>query len=250
MTLRYKKLLVAAVLAAYLAAPAMGASAAAAEKATTAARPSSASTDGTEANRLQNIKTKGDAEIGRRLATLGKLFTNIDAATKLSASSKDALATEVSTEASALAALRTKLAGETTVAAAAADVQSMVSEYRVYALLVPKVQLVRAADDQQVAEQKLSDLATKLDARLSAAEKAGKNVGDLRVKLTDMAQNITNAQGISTSVESKVLPLQPSDYDSDHTVLSGYRDQLKTAHADNQAAYADAKAIVQGVKGL
>ena len=255
MTIHFKKLLIAAAVTIGLAIPALGAHATAADKTTTTpkattATPSSASTDGTVATRLSTIKSKGDTEIARRLATLGTLSASIDGATKLSPGSKSTLANEVSTETSALIALRIKLSEETTVAGAAADVQSMISEYRVYALIVPKVQLVKAADDQQVVEQKLSDLATKLDTRLTAAQKAGKNVADLQAKLTDLEQNVTNAQSISTEVESKVLPLQPSDYDGDHTVLSGYRDKLKTAHTDNQAAYADAKAIVQGIKNL
>ena len=38
-------------------------------------------------------------------------------------------------------------------------------------------------------------------------------------------------------MEQKVIALQPTDYNSDHTVLGGYRTQLQAAHSDNVAAY-------------
>ena len=199
---------------------------------------------------LATIISKGDQEIARRLTTLGTLTAKINAASKLSASDKTYLLNEVSTEVSNLTTLKAKLDAETTLAAARTDAQSIVSDYRVYALIVPKIQLIKTADDQLVTEGKLTALATKLQSRITAAKTAGKDVTALQTKLTDMTTQITNAQAISSSIETKVLALQPSDYNSNHTILSGDEAQLKTAHTDNLAAYNDAKSIVSLLKNL
>jgi len=200
--------------------------------------------------RLPVLISKGDQEITRRLTTLTNLTSKINAATKLSDSDKTALTNEVSTTASDLTTLKTQLDSETTLAGAKTDVQNIYSEYRVYALVAPKVSLIKVADDQQAVEAKLTTLAQKLQGRITANQQAGKDVTSLQSQLTDMTTNITTAQNISTAVEASVIKLQPTDYNNDHTILSGYRDQLKTAHTDNHTAYSDAKAIVASLKNL
>lgn len=200
--------------------------------------------------RLQVIISKGDLEITRRLTKLQALNSKITAATRLSAADKTALQNEVTAAISGLTTLKTQLDSETTLEGAKTDVKNIYNEYRVYALVLPKVHLIRTADSQQATEAKLSALATKLQSRITAAKEAGKDVTDLQSKLDDMTAMISAAQAISTKVQSAVIDLEPSDYNTDHSILNGYSAQLKTAHADNKTAYTDAKAIVSGLKNL
>lgn len=204
-------------------------------------------TSATSQQRLQTIISKGDQEITRRLSTL---TNKINAATKLSASDKTTLSGEVSDTISGLNTLKTKLDAETTIAAARTDVQDIYTEYRVYALVAPKVNLIKVADDQQAAEAKLTALAQKLQTRIATAQQAGKDVSALQSQLSDMTTNVSAAQAISSGIESKVISLQPSDFNSDHALLSGDSAQLKTAHADNKQAYNDAKSIIATLKTL
>ncbi len=214
--------------------------------------PSSQSTTTTanEQTRLKNIIAKGDQEISRRLTSLASLANKINAATKLTSSDKTTLTNEVNDTISGLNALKTKLDSDTTIAAARADAQSIYTEYRVYALVAPKVNLIKVADDQQVVEQKLQTLIQKFQTRINAAKSKGKEVSALQDTLSDMTSKVTAAQGISSSIENKVIGLQPTDYNSDHALLSGDSAQLKTAHTDNMAAFSDAKQIVAGLKAL
>lgn len=217
-----------------------------------ASNPSSQSTTTTanEQTRLKNIIAKGDQEISRRLTSLASLANKINAATKLTSSDKTTLTNEVNDTISGLNALKTKLDSDTTITAARADAQSIYTEYRVYALVAPKVNLIKVADDQQVAEQKLQTLIQKFQTRINAAKSKGKEVSALQDTLSNMTSKVTAAQGISSSIENKVIGLQPTDYNSDHALLSGDSAQLKTAHADNMAAFSDAKQIVAGLKAL
>lgn len=200
--------------------------------------------------RLQNIISKGDQEIERRLTTLNTLTSKINAATKLTASDKTTLSNEVSTTISGLTSLKTQLDASTTVTVAVGNAQDIYTEYRVYALVAPKIDLIKVADDQQAVEAKLTALAQKLQTRIAAEQQAGKNVTTLQSELTDMNAKIAASQAISLNIESTVINLEPSDYNSNHAVLSGDNTQLKTAHNDNAAADTDAKNIVAALKSL
>jgi len=208
----------------------------------------SQTTTDTAQTRLDTIKTKGSQEIDRRLARLNTLSTKIAAATKLSATNKAALTTQVTTEISGLTALRTTLNAETTLAAAKTDAQSIISGYRVYALIVPKVYLVKVADDQQANEAKVAALIPRLQTALTNAKNAGKDTVTLQIQLDDASSKQQAAQAISSTIESKVINLQPTDYNSDHTLLSGDRDQLVTARTDLKTAVDDMAAVRDGLK--
>jgi hypothetical protein len=208
------------------------------------------STSAANQARIKLIINRGNSEISRRLATLNTLSGKISAATKLSSSDQASLSSEVSDEVSGLTGLKTTLDADTTVSAAQSDAQSIINDYRVYALIVPKVNLIKTADDQQVAEGKLSALATKLQTRITAGQSSGKNVTSLQNGLTTMNGQISAAQTISSNMESGLISLQPSDYNSDHSLLSGDRDKLKTAQTDIQDASTAASTIVSGLKTL
>lgn len=200
--------------------------------------------------RLQKIISRGNTEINRRLTTLKTLDSKISAATKLTTADAALLSSTVNSDTTALTALETKLDNETTVTAAIADAQSIFSDYRVYALVVPQVHLVKTADDQQVTEAKIASFGTKLSTRITAAQTAGKNVTALLASLSDLSSKVAAAQAISSSMEAAVIPLVPSDYNSNHSLLSGDRSQLQTAQSDIRAAVADARSIVSGLRSL
>lgn len=208
-----------------------------------------ASSDSTknDAAKLKLVIAHGDKEISRRLTTLNALATKLNATTKLSAANKTALTSEVNTEVSDLTSLKTKLDSETSFAAAKADAQSVFSDYRVYALLVPKVNLLRTADAQAAAEAKVADVLTRLQNRLATKTNVT-NLSQAQTALTTASSQLQAATALTSAVETKVAALEPSDYNSDHSVLSGQRDQLKTAQADLKSALQSAKTVVTDLK--
>lgn len=200
--------------------------------------------------RLSLIISKGDQEIERRLAKLNKLSERISSALKLTASDKATLTKQVTDEIAGLTALKAKLAAETTVAGASADAKQIVTDYRVYALIVPKVALVRVSNDQQLVEQKLTIAIQKLQSKVTAAKDAGNDVAALQAKLDDASAKVQAAVTLSTGVQKKVINLQPSDYNSDHAILVGTRAQLLTARTNNTTALSDIKFVNGGLKQL
>jgi hypothetical protein len=224
--------------------------ASAAPTTTTSNNPTTSTSNSTEATKqaeadqaqLQLIITKGTAEIDRRLTTLSTLDTKINSSTKISSADKTSLTSEVNNEVSGLTALKTNLAATTTVALARSYAQSIINDYRVYALVVPQVNILKTADDQQLVEAKLNTLETSLATRINSSTNTS-----LVAELTAMTTQTKSAESLSSSVESSVLSLTPSNYDSNHSLLVQYINSLKTASSDNQAAIASGKSIVSSL---
>jgi hypothetical protein len=193
---------------------------------------------------LAQVIAEGNADISMRLTTLSNLVGVVNSTTKLSSADRAYLLAEVNGELSGLSALKTKLDAETSVSAAKTDVANIFLQFRVYALVAPKVTLVKAADGQQTTEGDLTTLAAQLQTRINDEKNANVNVSQLQTWLNEMEADTTNAQNISSSIEQKVLPLQPSDYDANHAILSGDYNDLKQSSSDNQASYGYAKEIV------
>lgn len=217
---------------------------------TSAAAVFAAPASAADQTKITNIKTRGDQEISRRLTTLNTLNGKINDAIRLTASDKSALQSQINAEISGLTALKTKLDADTDLATTRADAQSIVNEYRVYVLIVPKVAIIRYADSIAQTNAKLSTLAGKLQTRITDAKNAGKDVSGLQSQLDQMNQDIIAANTTASTIESKVVGLQPTDYNSDHTILSGDRDQLNAAHQQNLSALNLAKQIAASLKTL
>ena len=200
--------------------------------------------------KLKQIIASGDAEITRRLQALARVNADISAAVHLSSTDKSTLQNEVNTAINGLNTLKTKLDGDISLSTTKTDAASIMTEYRVYALVVPKVHLIKLADDIQATDTKLSDTAGKLQIRLAKEKSAGKDTSALEAKLTDLNAHIAAAQNIAGNVETKIVDLQPSDYNSDHKVLSGYGEQLRTARSDDQSAFTEARDIINTLKTL
>lgn len=209
-----------------------------------------ATTNSATQTKLQLIISVGNGEIQRRLTTLNNLTTGINAAQFLSSGDKTSLSDEVSTETTDLTGLQTKLDAETTVAAATTDDLNVITEYRVYLLVVPKIYIVITADNQQATEAALTSFANNCQSLITTAQNAGKNVTSLQSELSNLNSEVSASHGISSAMEAGVIGLQPSDYNSDHTILVGDYGKLQTAQSDNEAAINDANELLTGLQSL
>ncbi len=216
---------------------------------TTSSGSSTASTPAAQA-RLQLIISRGNTEISRRLTVLDTLTTKITSSTKLSNADQQTLSSEVSGEIGGLTSLKTKLDADTSLTTAIPDAQAIFADYRVFALVVPQVNLIKTADQQQITEGKLAALATKIQADITVDQTSGRDVTNLQIELNALSVKTAAAQAISSGIENGVITLTPSDYNTNHAVLSGDRNQLKTAQEDISAAISDAKTLVSNLKTL
>lgn len=219
-------------------------------KSTAATTAASAATAAAQSQHLTNLQAKGSAEIDRRLSNLAAAQVKLTASTKLAPSDEATLTAQITAETAGLTALKAKLVAETTLAAARADVASIVTDYRVYVLMLPKVRLVSAADRFNVAETQLQDVYIKLKTKVDAAHTAGKDTTAAQSALDDLASKYADAASRTKNLVPALLALQPTDYNANHAALLDSRATLATAQADIKAARSDATSVVSALKAL
>lgn len=192
---------------------------------------------------LVSIQNKGMDEINQRFITLNNLSTQVSSSTKLTPSDQASLSSQITTTVTSLTALKTQLATDTTVDQASTDVAGIFSNFRVYALVVPKVQLITITDNQLNIESQLSAKVQLLQAQIAANTSTAKSVSTAKILLTGMNNLVTSSQTISSTVRNDTISLQPSNWNANHNILSGDRTQLTIAYKDNAKANIEANTI-------
>ena len=199
---------------------------------------------------ISRIQGLANNEITRRITTLNGLLTIINAATHLSAADKTSLTTQINTELANLPALKTKIDADTDLATLRTDVQSIYTEFRVYALLVPKVHLVRVADRLTDATAKLTVYADLLQAKIDAARASGKDVTAETATMADMRSQIATSNSDANSVDSTLVPLTPDQYNASPTIISNLRVTLNAGRQATAKALQDGSSVRNGLKSL
>ncbi len=200
--------------------------------------------------RLDAAKQVVTARIDGRLATLRALSTAVDAATHLTPAHKNTISTLIGQDQSGLSSLRTKVAGETTLAGVKADDQSMVDDYRIYLLVAPKVRLTISADLETTAVGQLDTAADTLAAAIASARAAGKDTTRAEADLADMKAQTAAASTAIAGKADTVLAIAPGpDGQAIQNQVSEVRDAVRSARTDLRKALADAKAVKADLGG-
>jgi hypothetical protein len=193
---------------------------------------------------LDAAKRLVTAQIDGRLAALHTMSSALGSVRKLTAAHKSALSGLVTADTNALNALRTKVAGETTVAAVRADATAMIRDYRVYLLLGPQVRLVAALDVTDAAVTTLRQVHDKLATAVAAAKQSGKDTTAAEAKLADLSAQLDAVTAATAGKAGDLLAVVPG---ADKTVITDaikpIRDAVKSARTDLRTAVADAKAV-------
>lgn len=200
---------------------------------------------------LSVAKAAVDARINLRLATLGGLKIAVNGATDLASGDKSTLSDLVSSDATRLAALKTKTDAETTIAAVKADAHSMIVDYRVYLLVVPKVRFNIVADKETATIARLASAHDKLAALATQLAGQGKDTTAVQAKLDDMTSKLAAATSTLGDKAQTLLGVAPSqDAAAMKAAVAPVRTAVKAARGDIKAALADAKAARDGLKAL
>ena len=202
---------------------------------------------------LDTLKRTREAAVDRRLTSLGDLQGKVSSSTYLTTGDNATLLGEISAENDGLAALRVKIAAHTDRATLVADCKSIVEHYRVYLLMIPRAHLMIASDAASVIGQKLTDLATKLQADIDRAKSAGKDTADAQRDLDNLKAAISAGTGAAGPVDGLLnfaLPLNPSEYPADQQNVKTARTDMGMTHTDFVQAGKDAKQVVADLKAL
>jgi hypothetical protein len=190
---------------------------------------------------LAAVKKQAAAEIARRQTALSARLAELNGADPaLTSSDRAALITLVKNDQSGLSALGAKIAADPELATARADRQQIFTGYRVFALALPQVRLVRASD---ALTGRAVPLLTDAETRLAAALAKSGETGEAAAKMADLQAQIQAIQDGTSGLSAKLLGFTPAQYNADHTLLSGPRQSLVSARSALRQARADIVAV-------
>ncbi len=193
---------------------------------------------------LDALRAFGDCEIQRRFTTLNALSAKITGSTALTTSDAAALTAEIGATRTGLTDLKTTVDAETSIPALKAEIGRIATEFRVYLLVGPQVNLVSGADRVVASQTMFTKVDTNLAARIAAAKAAGKDTTAAQSDLDAMNAAVTKAVGLATPLPATLLPLTPAQYNAGTAgpVVSSARAALVQARDLLKSAVQDAKA--------
>lgn len=199
---------------------------------------------------VATVRAVGDCEIGRRLDTISTMRTVVADAKALTDDHRSALTAILDRSRSGLSGLKTKIDGDADLRTLRTDVHAIFADYRIYALVVRQVHLVRADDAVTAGAARLTTAATKIATAIQTAEQNGKDVGAARQHLTAMQAAIAAALAQVNGDAAQVLALTPAEWNAGTAapVLDGARSSIASARRDLATALSEAKAAVQALR--
>jgi hypothetical protein len=216
------------------------------------ARPCAEQWTAAKDNGVGNLRRLGDCEIDRRLDTITRLQSRVANAGGLTDADRTTLRSQLATDTRGLTALRGKIDGETDINALRADLGKIVTDFRIYLLMVPKTDEVIAADTELAGVARLGIVSTNLQARIDVAKAAGKDVTQAQSDLTAMNAKVVQISPLVQGIPAAVLPLTPAQYNdgSAKPILTSSRTSLQSGRRLLVGARADARACVAALWAL
>jgi hypothetical protein len=192
------------------------------------------------------LRERADKEIDRRIESLNKLAEKIEDAKRISSSQKSSLNSTIQGQITLLNNLNIKInSDDTNTTTLKSDVQSITKAYRIYALVLPQIHIIAAAEKLASTTDLLAALSAKLQLRINAAETAGKNVANLKTLIADMNAKIADAKVQSAKAITLVTGLKSDN--GNETVKTGNMTALKSARDSIKLGTKDVKDAIHAV---
>lgn len=196
------------------------------------------------AENLENIKTKADREIVRRVEKLNGLASRIQDMKNISAEGKASLVSQVQNQAASLNTLKTQIDAATSTESIKADIKLVDESYRIFSLVMPQGTIYSAVDRITTLVTYMSQIGAKLQARINALGTSGTPPINLTATLTDYATKVSDAQSKAQEAFNEVSTLVPDQGDKtikqkNINTLKDARSKIKTAREDLIAARKD-----------
>ena len=201
-----------------------------------------------ETARIDQMKSRANQEIDRRIASLEKLKTRIGQMKRISESQKTSLGASVTAQITALQTLKTKIAADATLEALKADTKSITDSYRIYSLIMPQIEVLAAVDRLGTLIDTMTAVGVKLQAQITQAKTAGKDVSRLETALAEYTGKIADAKVQAEAAISGVIGLTPDQ--GDKTKARANEQALKDARAKLKAGEQSLKAARQSIENI
>jgi hypothetical protein len=209
---------------------------------------------------LQCVITFGDSEIARRdtaLNTFSGKVTTQSTAGHISKDQANDLQQDVTTNRNGLAALKTTLDAATTVAEARKSVGLIYTQFRIFAVVLPRDAHLLWLDILSNVDQKMKEAEGKIEAAIAKTSSDPDRNGDkaaITAAFQDYKNQLTSAEGQLDGALGLLPTLTPAQYNDKtspyRTNYTDYVNDIHSAHQDIKAAVVDLKKIVALLKDL
>jgi hypothetical protein len=204
----------------------------------------------------------GNTQIDNRTTSLNTLNGKVTAqlnAGHINSTQAGVITSDVSTNQSGLAALKTKLDADTTLTDARTDIKSIYTNFRIYAVVLPRdyneVWLDIVTNVQGTMSGKISTIQTAINDVSNLGDKD--NDGDLatiNAAFSDYQAQLTAAQGQINTANGLLPQFTPANFNADPSGYKGnwdaFRAAIKSAHGDILAGASDLHKIAAVIKDL
>lgn len=177
-----------------------------------------------EQEQIIRLKQQGDKMIDKRITSLNALITRINNDKNLTSDEKTTLSSDVQNAINGLTALKTKIAGDTTVADLKTDIKQIIINYKVYEILEPKMRILMIIDNLQDISNRLGLLSPKLQTFINDLKAQNKNVSDLQILLDDINSSLSVINTKLSADKTAIMNVTISTANAKDTFVSVRKD--------------------------
>ena len=188
------------------------------------------------------------ADIDLRVAKLAALTAGLTSATAVTAGHRSAQQASLAAASSGLAQLDARVRADTDARTLKADCESVVADYRVFALRAPQTGYVIAGDAQAAAAARVQATVPALSDAIAKLAAAGKDVSAAQAALADLQAKLADATPKAQGLADSVIPFTPAGYNANKALLTAAHTTALRVRADLAAARNDVKTIGAALK--
>jgi len=196
-------------------------------------------------------KAKGDKEIDSRVSDLNALVARIAGIKNVPDAQKATISSTIEGIATAMSNLKQEIDTTSSSTVLKTDLETVTSSYRIYALVMPQVNIILAADKSATVVNMLSVISAKLTSRLNSATSIA-NQSSLQKTLEDLNAKIISANTLSNDAYQTVIVLAPDQGDktkmaSNTAALKLAKTKIKSAQSSISSARKDVDVLVKAI---
>jgi hypothetical protein len=188
---------------------------------------------------FDSAKQACETAIDNRLSRITSLQNLVNASQHVTSDHRSTLTSQLSSASNGMTALHSKIDGDTDPSTFRSDCRSIVTDYRIYVLVSPKVREVLVADLETDIASRLDAIAAKIQTAIDNAKAKGKDGTTAQSDLDQMKAQIANAKSAIGGVAASVIDLQPSDWPGAHDTMVNGRQSLRAGRNDLRSARDD-----------
>lgn len=214
----------------------------------------SASTSACAATDIQCVITFGNARIAERQTALSKLNSRVSETYtdgRITSADNSALVGDISSNESGLTALKGQLDSASDAASARADVKLIYTQYRIFAVVLPRDYHELWLDMLAHADTRLANSESVIQDAINGAP-AGVQA-QANTLFADYKSQVSTAQAQTQAAQPMITQLTPASFNANptayKTTFDSFKTDIQTAHTATKQAISDLHQIVVLLKG-